>query len=108
MLFRSESVKAALAATCSGFVMPGRIGLIAVETLAMGLPLVAPSWDFHAPEAEYLVEGESLISTPDSARGLADGIRSLQGRTRQTWPHPTLEAMVENYAEGVLAMVRAR
>jgi glycosyltransferase involved in cell wall biosynthesis len=49
--------------------MPGRIGLVALDALAMGVPIhAAQGYRFHAPEVEYLTPGETvhfLTDTPE-------------------------------------------
>ncbi len=89
---------------------PGRIGLLAVETLAAGLPIVTTSAARHAPEHEYLVEGESVWTAPDSdvrsaaqlTLKLLDGDACRSAKT--SWRYPTLDEMVRNFRAGVLAM----
>lgn len=47
-------------------VMPGRVGLVAVDALALGLPIATTDYPFHAPEARYLSDGvDSLWSAFD-------------------------------------------
>ena len=41
-------------------VCPGRVGLLAVDALALKLPILTTNYEFHAPEIEYLKIGESL------------------------------------------------
>ena len=36
--------------------MPGRVGLVAVDALALGMPVVTTTYPRHAPEAEYLTQ----------------------------------------------------
>jgi len=40
--------------------MPGRVGLVAVDAVALGLPVITTDWPFHAPEAEYLDSSNSM------------------------------------------------
>lgn len=47
--------------------MPGRVGLVAVDSLALGVPLATTRHPFHAPEVEYLTEETSLWSANDPA-----------------------------------------
>ena len=47
--------------------MPGRVGLVAVDSLALGVPLATTRHAFHAPEVEYLSEETSLWSADDPA-----------------------------------------
>lgn len=42
---------------------PGLTGLVAVDSFALGLPLVTTHWEFHAPEFHYLVSGQNSIIT---------------------------------------------
>ena len=58
--------KRMLAEIGSCILMPGRVGLIAVDSFQMKLPLITTKYKFHAPEFEYLIHGEnSLISEND-------------------------------------------
>jgi glycosyltransferase involved in cell wall biosynthesis len=55
--YAGPAEKALIASVASALVMSGRIGLVAVEALAMRLPFVTTTWRYHAPEVEYLTEG---------------------------------------------------
>lgn len=46
-------------------VNPGRIGLVAVDALVMGLPILAARGAQNAPEAEYLREGKDVVTAGD-------------------------------------------
>lgn len=54
--------------------MPGRVGLIAVECLVAGTPLITTAWPFHAPEFSYLDPGVTAIITPDDVQSYASGL----------------------------------
>jgi glycosyltransferase involved in cell wall biosynthesis len=54
-------------------VMPGRVGLVAVDALALGLPLATTIYPFHAPEADYLTP-DTAIWTKNSPEAYADGL----------------------------------
>lgn len=45
--------------------MPGRVGLVAVDSLALGIPLATTKYRFHAPEAAYLNDSNSLWTDDD-------------------------------------------
>lgn len=100
--------KAELLEKCVGIVSPGRIGLLAVDALVAGKPILTTDWPFHAPEAEYLVEGSSRLTADDDLESFADLIESYLSagdfQTRQ-WSYPTLDAMVQNFAGGILTML---
>ncbi len=59
-----DQQKGLLARVASVLVNPGRVGLVAVDSLAMQVPLATTEWPFHAPEFEYLDARTSVI-TPD-------------------------------------------
>jgi glycosyltransferase involved in cell wall biosynthesis len=54
--------------TAECVVIPGRVGLVAVDALALGLPVVTTSFPHHAPEAEYLSDKVKVVAdqTPES------------------------------------------
>ena len=56
--------------------MPGRVGLVAVDSLALGVPLATTRHAFHAPEVEYLTEETSLWSADDPA-AYAEAVTAL-------------------------------
>ncbi|WP_183042330.1 glycosyltransferase [Microbacterium sp. AG1240] len=102
--FADNSTKAAIGAVSSAILMPGRIGLIACDALALGVPLVSTRWPFHAPEAEYLQEGDSVFYAADEP---ADFARVVHGGAfvRRKRTVPSLEQMTENFAHGVHRML---
>lgn len=103
--------KALIAATASALVNPGRIGLIAVDALVLGLPVVTTPFAFHAPEADYLVEGQDRFTLSDEPRLYADELLALLGAGRLRAPSsafPRLPEMVERFAGGVLTMIEHR
>lgn len=105
--FGTDQIKGALAELCSAFLMPGRIGLVAVDVLAMGRPLISVEGSRHGPEHAYLVEGESLFTTADDPHGFSRTALAALDRPRQVWPHPTLESMVSNFADGAMRLLDA-
>ncbi|WP_181431160.1 glycosyltransferase [Curtobacterium sp. MCBD17_021] len=56
---------AAFAALCESIWMPGRVGLVAVDALALGLPIVTVAHQHHAPELELLRADEVHFVEPD-------------------------------------------
>ncbi|MEN2740517.1 glycosyltransferase [Microbacterium sp. X-17] len=103
--------KAELLDACVGIVSPGRIGLLAVDALVAGKPILTTAWPFHAPEAEYLVEGESRLTSDDDPEAFADAMESYLSRGEfptHEWTYPTLDGMVENFASGIAAMLDGR
>lgn len=108
--YADERIKAALGRTTRGILMPGRIGLIAVDALVLGLPVLTTSWRYHAPEWEYLAEGESLLRSADSPEAYAELILSETRCAIRPVPreYPRLDGMIENFASGVLSLLGHR
>ena len=46
--------------------MPGRVGLIAVDAMALGVPIVTTPFPYHAPEFEFLTPGRDVHLLPDT------------------------------------------
>lgn len=102
--------KALMAANSFALVNPGRVGLVAVDALALGLPVYTSIWPFHAPEIDYLTEGQSVHfcrpHAEDFANKLLHDIRDPEKLFRAPKQPPTLDAMTTNFAEGVKKMLR--
>jgi glycosyltransferase involved in cell wall biosynthesis len=101
--------KAIIAHVASAIVMPGRIGLIANDALQMGIPVLTTPWAYHAPEVEYLVDGESMHTsagdTVESFAGLLVSVLGSPQKRHLDWKAPTLDEMVANFSRGVMAML---
>src|SRR5665811_108326 len=72
---------AALSHISSAIWMPGRVGLIAVDALALGLPVLTTRFPFHAPELDYLVDGRTVHFLPETAGAYAKGALAIMRRT---------------------------
>ncbi|NUP75810.1 MAG: glycosyltransferase [Sinomonas sp.] len=106
--YAEARLKAALGLATRGILMPGRIGLIAVDALVLGLPVLSTQWPFHAPEAEYLTPGESLLQSADSADAYADLIYEESCREELRYiprDYPRLDGMIANFANGILSLL---
>ncbi|MBB1196227.1 glycosyltransferase [Curtobacterium flaccumfaciens] len=78
--YAGDREKALMARICVGVFNPGRVGLIAPESFALGLPIVTAESAFHAPEFEYLRPGIDSIVTDDSPEALAAALDGLVAR----------------------------
>jgi glycosyltransferase involved in cell wall biosynthesis len=105
--------KVAVAKGCRLLLMPGLVGLVVLDSFALGLPLITTDMHGHSPEIEYLQPGKNGVITKNDVRSFAAGIVSLLGdegmrsafaaaclRASATF---TLDAMVENFADGILS-----
>lgn len=100
--------KAALLKSSIGIVNPGRVGLLAVDSLAVGRPILTTEWAYHAPEIEYLQGGESLLTSENSVSAFASLLDGYQPHTDlclRTAPVPTLSGMIENFRRGLEKML---
>ncbi|KGJ81788.1 hypothetical protein GY21_01575 [Cryobacterium roopkundense] len=105
--------KSVVLASAQVMAMPGRVGLVAVDSFAAATPIVTTDWAWHAPESEYLVDGVNAVITADDVGSFADALtetlanaprlagfaEACQAGSEQY----TLEAMVENYVAGILS-----
>jgi len=111
--YADANIQAIMSDLVKAIVMPGRIGLIAVDALTMRVPIITTDWPFHAPEAEYLTEGSSRFNAPNDPHGFAAFVAEFAKRSDSRIPSfipaeaPTLKRMVDNYASGVIEMFHA-
>ncbi|MEA5456982.1 glycosyltransferase [Sinomonas sp. JGH33] len=106
--YADARVKAALGRLTRGILMPGRVGLIAVDALALGLPILSTAWPYHAPEAEYLTAGESLLESRDSPEAYAALVLAeahLPARRELPRAYPRLDGMIANFSAGILSLL---
>ena len=109
--------KALLGHLAELMIVPGRVGLVAVDSFALRTPIVTTCWPFHGPEFEYLEHGRNAIVTDDRIDAFAEGVESalrdeeLLGRMTGACEADarvyTLEAMVRNFSYGVLRALEA-
>jgi len=110
--YADAKMKALISATASFIVNPGRVGLLAVDALAMGLPIVTTRWPYHAPEIEYLTEGETLFTSAEDTDSFAQlvsdllaGERPLPTTMRNSYEVPALSDLVTRFSDGIVAML---
>lgn len=97
-------------------VMPGRVGLVAVDALVAGLPLVTTTWPLHGPERAYLDESNSVTAdqTPTAYASAvvdllnsADRIKDLRAGCEEPASRLSVEAMAERFVDGIEASLAA-
>lgn len=99
---KAELVTAAR--SCSGVWMPGRVGLVAADCLALGLPVFTTDYNYHAPEIEFLAEGESLITLSGSSEEFARECLALSGKRSMLlpqWSFPTVQGVAQKFSRVV-------
>ena len=100
--------------------VPGLVGLVALDGFAAAVPLLTTAVDFHSPEIEYVRDGDNGVIAPDPHDAQAYAAASLDllggGRRRDRLVRGcreaagrfTLAAMVERFAGGVMEALAAR
>jgi hypothetical protein len=102
--------KALIFRVSQALLCPGRIGLIAVESLAVGLPILSTDWDLHAPEVDYLTSGKDIFASSDRESEFSRLVLDHLLYTAELPKHvgkdyPTIEDMAHNFAGGVTRML---
>ena len=107
--------KAIALCSSTAAVMPSAIGLVAVEALVAGLPVITRNNLTHGPEADYLENGHTSVWLgPDAssrqfaaaALDLLDDepkLHQMQANCRVASADFSIEAMVESFTEGAIA-----
>lgn len=106
--YAGPRIKSLVAASSRALLNPGRIGLIAVDALVLGVPILTTRWQFHAPEVEYLTEGLSMHTSADTVQDFVHEIlRTIEAPPKELrgLPFPTLGGMVDNFCRGVGRMM---
>ena len=108
--------KALLGAAADVLLMPGLVGLCAVDSFAFGTPIVTTPWPWHAPEFEYLEDGRNAIIAPDDpsqyAHTVADlltdpaRLTALRRACHASAAQYTVEEMSRRFAEGLDQLLR--
>jgi len=112
----TEGEKARLGAVADALLVPGAVGLVAVDSFAMRTPIVTTRWAHHGPEAEYLADGvNARFSVNDVAEYarvvehvlLGDELGPLEAACIDARGRYSLATMVANFAGGVIAALDA-
>lgn len=100
--------------------IPGLVGLVIVDALALGVPLVTTDYPFHSPEIDYLRSGQNglLVHCGEDAKAYAHAVCALlkDEPTRLGLAETaksdgglySFEAMATNFAEGVMRCLALR
>ncbi len=100
--------------------MPGGVGLIILDSFALGVPMVTTDTHLHGPEIEYLRNGENgvLVECGGSHQEYADAvirllrnpaeIRRLKTGAIASTGHYSIQNMAKNFANGVLLALKEK
>lgn len=107
--------KAMLLCCASCVLVPGLVGLVAIDAIVAGVPLVTTSYRYHSPEVAYIVAGETgvIVENYESIYSYADAVIKLitdgnlcekpvgaRGNYRNIY---TIDSMVSRFEAGIIA-----
>jgi glycosyltransferase involved in cell wall biosynthesis len=107
-----DRAKARIASRARMMLIPGRVGLAAIDSFVMETPIVAMGWEFHAPEFEYLTSANSVVVSNDENSYLAaildfmndpGRLTSLTNNASADADKYPIAAMIDNFACGIVA-----
>jgi len=75
--YASPELKVAISNFARILLIPGRIGLVAIDSIFLGLPIVTTKYALHAPEFEYLEIEKDFIETEDNVIDFSSKIQEL-------------------------------
>lgn len=111
------ATKADIARVAVALLNPGRVGLVAVESMAMALPIITTRGTRHGPEFDYLEPGtDCLVCAPEPA-ALAEAMISLvddpeagdrlSSAVAAKSPAFTLAGMADRYTDAIDSLLQS-
>jgi glycosyltransferase involved in cell wall biosynthesis len=110
---KRDREKALYASLADVLMIPGAVGLVALDSLVLGKPIVTMHANAHGPEMEYLEHGEDALITPDGVEAYAQvlshllmdppRLRAMQQACLAKAEQYTIEAMIARVHQGVLS-----
>lgn len=92
--------------------MPGVVGLVALDSFVTETPIVTTNFEFHSPEIEYIENDRNGVITENMVEVYADKIidllrnkqeiERLKEGCRLSAQKHTIEKMVKNFTEGII------
>ena len=93
--------------------IPGAIGLVALDSMVAGTPIVTTDYPYHGPEFDYLARGTTVVVTGNDERSYADGLvafladghrqHEMSERCRIEAQKYTLDYKVRSFLAGIKA-----
>lgn len=110
--------RALLGAASQLMLMPGLVGLCAVDSFALRTPLVTTAWPYHSPEFEYLEHGRNSMTVEGGPEEYAKVVvhtlsnprlmARLKDACASDTDRYTVEAMSARFTEGVAGLLETR
>ncbi len=112
-----DEQKAIALRACDVLMVPRWVGLVAVDSLVAGRPIISTRHPSHSPEFGYLRDGVNALVTADDQGAYSSAVagllrdstrlRELQGAAVVDSALYTIDQMIENFATGVEQWRRA-
>ncbi len=99
--------------------MPGLVGLVILDTFALGVPIVTSDFPYHSPEIDYLEDGINglVIRCGESSAAYAEGvtgllkdpkrIEELKNQALSSAGIYSVEKMAKNFTHGVIEALQS-
>jgi len=94
------------------FIMPGTIGLVAIDSFNSKTPIATMRHDHHSPEFDYLINNQNALVTPDDEEEYIERIvayfddehfqEKLRNGCEASARTLTMENMVKNFKSGIV------
>jgi glycosyltransferase involved in cell wall biosynthesis len=105
--------KALYASLADVLMIPGAVGLVALDSLVLGKPIVTMRANAHGPEMEYLENGKDALITPDGVEAYSEELshllldpqrlHAMQQACLAKAEQYTIEAMIARVHQGVVS-----
>lgn len=110
---KRDREKALYASLADVLMIPGAVGLVALDSLVLGKPIVTMHANAHGPEMEYLDNGVDALITPDGVEAYSEALshllldsqrlHAMQQACLAKAEQYTIEAMIARVHRGVLS-----
>jgi glycosyltransferase involved in cell wall biosynthesis len=111
----SGAAKAVLLRESDLLLLPGRVGLVALDSLVAGRPIVTLASSLHGPEFGYLEPGRTCVvadGVEDAARSIVRLLRdrqelvTMQERCHRVSEEYSVEKMAHHFQDGLNAAIK--
>jgi glycosyltransferase involved in cell wall biosynthesis len=116
---KNDAEKVPYWALASVLLMPGGVGLVILDSFALGVPMVTTDTLLHGPEIDYLNDGENglMVACGDSSAAYAkevvnlfrdrERLDQLRNGALESAARHDIETMVENFSAGIIQALEA-
>ena len=98
------------------FLLPGAVGLAVLDAFSMKTPMITTNYPYHGPEVEYIVDYKNGVVTENTLEAYVNQvIRIMKDNNKlnlliegckNAASKYTIDAMVNNFTEGILSCLK--